>query len=60
MCFIEKMNCTKIRKSEDLVLDPVHTSGRVRYRDASTSQYIFQLSCQSELVVLVSIILEAE
>ena len=29
MCFIEKMNCIRIRKKEDHFPDPVHTLGRV-------------------------------
>ena len=29
MCFIEKMNCIKIRKREDRVSDSVRTPGRV-------------------------------
>ena len=29
MCFIEKMNCIRIRKKEDHVPDPVRPPGRV-------------------------------
>ena len=29
MCFMEKMNCIRIRKREDHVSDPLCTSGRV-------------------------------
>ena len=30
MCFIEKMNCIRIREREDGVMDPVRTLGRVK------------------------------
>ena len=41
MCFIEKMNCIKIRKREYCVPDPVRTPGRVGYWGVSTSQICF-------------------
>ena len=35
MCFIEKMNCIRIRKRKDRVSDPVRIPGRVGYGGAS-------------------------
>ena len=40
MCFIEKMNCIRIRKREDRVLDPVRTLSRVGYWGTSSSQKV--------------------
>ena len=40
MCFIEKMNCIRIRKREDRITDPVCTLGRVKYWGASSSHLV--------------------
>ena len=38
MCFIEKINCIRIRKREDRIPDPIRTPGRIGYWGSSSSR----------------------
>ena len=40
MCFIEKMNCIRIRKREDHIPDPVRSLGLVKYGGVSSSHLV--------------------
>ena len=50
MCFIEKMNCIRIRKREDRVPDPIRTPGRVGYWGASSSHKSFDQTKYRDLI----------
>ena len=43
MCFIEKMNCIKIRKKEDCVLDPVRTPSQVKSGTGARTPHILSV-----------------
>ena len=61
MCFINKMNCIRIRKREDCVPNPVRTPGRVLGRELLTNPACNEIfSINKELTIVCEVIINGD